>query len=326
VSRGEIPFVKPAQAVSLIETAYGLDGATEQWLQKVAASACAAMDSASGAMAFQYDASDGNWIKVGTGAVHEVSPEFARDFFSQEDMPKESARALTNLFMSLRFGSLRAIFNRIQAAAFSATLDRHGIHDMVGVNGLDPSGRGCMLVIVVQKMPSSSRTEHLWQRLAAHISAGNRLRTTLEALSEPNFDPTQRAEAVLTANGKVEHATGPAEPRAAREALREALVRIDKARSEQDDARRSVELWRGLVVGRWSLVEHFESDGKRYYLAHKNDPELAEDRGLTPRERLVLGYAELGQSNKLIGYALGLSSSTVSTLLARARKKLASQS
>jgi hypothetical protein len=321
-----VSSVKASQAVSLIEAAYGLDGATEQWLQKIAASASSAMGSAQGAMAFQYDASDGNWIKLGTGALHETSPEFARDFFNQADMPKDSARALTQLFMSMRFASLRTVLNRIQAAGFIATLDRHGVHDMVGVNGLDPSGRGCMLVIVVQKMPSSSRAEHLWQRLAAHISAGNRLRTTLAALSEPNFDPTQSAEAVLTANGKVEHATGPAEPRAAREALREALVRIDKARSEHDDARRSVELWRGLVAGRWSLVEHFERDGKRYYLAHKNDPELAEDRGLTRHERLVLGYAELGQSNKLISYALGLSSSTVSTLLARARKKLGTQS
>jgi DNA-binding NarL/FixJ family response regulator len=317
--------VKAGQAVSLIETAYGLDGSAEQWLQRVAASACAAMDSASGAMAFQYDASDGNWVDVGAGAIHGVSPEFARDFFSQQDMPKESARAMTQVFRSLRFGSLRAVLDEVQAPRFSATLDLHAIGDMVGVNALDPSGRGCLVAIVVQRFPSSSRTEHLWQRLAAHISAWNRLRTTLGALSAPDLDQTQRAEAVLTANGKVEHATGHAEPRAAREALRDALARIDKARSEQDDARRSVELWRGLVAGRWSLIEHFERDGKRYYLAHKNDPELAEDRVLTPRERLVLGYAELGQSNKLIGYALGLSSSTVSTLLTRARRKVGIQ-
>ena len=317
--------MKASQAVSLIEAAYGLDGSAEQWLQRVAASACTAMDSASGAIAFQYDASDGNWIKLGTGAIHEIAPEFARDFLDQQDMSKESARALAHQFMSLRFGSLRAVLNHVQASRFSATLDRHGIDDMVGVNGIDPSGRGCMLVINVQRFPNSSRTEHLWQRLAAHISAGNRLRTTLAALSEPNFDPTQRAEAVLTANGKVEHATGPAESRAAREALRDALVRVDKARSEQDDARRSVDLWRGLVAGRWSLVEHFERDGKRYYLAHKNDPELEKDRALTDRERQVLGYAELGYSNKLVSYVLGLSSSTVSTLLARARKKVGTQ-
>jgi DNA-binding CsgD family transcriptional regulator len=237
-------------------------------------------------------------------------------------MPKEAARGLAHLFKVVRFGTLRAVLEPLNVPTFGAILDRHGIHDMVGVNGLDPSRHGCMLTIVVRKTPHSPRTGHVWQRLAAHISAGNRLRTTLAALSEPNFDPTQRAEAVLTANGKVEHATGPAESRAAREALRDALVRIDKARSEQDDARRSVDLWRGLVAGRWSLVEHFERDGKRFYLAHKNDPELEKDRALTDRERQVLGYAELGYSNKFVSYALGLSSSTVSTLLARARRKM----
>jgi DNA-binding CsgD family transcriptional regulator len=116
---------------------------------------------------------------------------------------------------------------------------------------------------------------------------------------------------------------GAAEPRTAREALREALVRIDQARSVSDDANESVELWRGLVAGRWSIVEHFERDGRRYYLAHKNDPELAPERTLTQRERQVLGYAELGHSNKLTAYALGLSSSSVSTHLTRARRKLA---
>ena len=83
-----------------------------------------------------------------------------------------------------------------------------------------------------------------------------------------------------------------------------------------------VELWRALISGRWSVVEHFERDGKRYYLAHKNDPELAADRALTPRERQVFGYAELGHSDKLIAYSLGLSLSTVSTLLSSARRKL----
>jgi DNA-binding NarL/FixJ family response regulator len=135
-------------------------------------------------------------------------------------------------------------------------------------------------------------------------------------------DLPNRAEAILSPDGKVEHAQGAGEPRAARNALRAALVRIDAARSEQVDGERSVDLWRGLVSGRWSLVEHFERDGRRYYLAQKNDPELASDRALTPRERQVLGYAELGNSNKLIGYALGLSSSTVATVLSRAKRKL----
>jgi DNA-binding NarL/FixJ family response regulator len=179
-----------------------------------------------------------------------------------------------------------------------------------------------MLAIVDERRAHSPQTVRVWHRLAAHISAGNRLRSTLEHFAQSNADSLARAEAILSHAGKVEHATGPAESKQAREALRNALVRIDAARSERDDAPRAVELWRGLVAGRWSLVEHFERDGRRYYLAHKNDPELGPDRALSERERQVLGYAELGHSNKLIGYSLGLSTSTVATLLGRARKKL----
>jgi DNA-binding CsgD family transcriptional regulator len=50
------------------------------------------------------------------------------------------------------------------------------------------------------------------------------------------------------------------------------------------------------------------------------------DRALTMQERQVLGYAELGNSNKLIAYSLGLSTYTVAATLARARRKLETQS
>jgi DNA-binding CsgD family transcriptional regulator len=203
----------------------------------------------------------------------------------------------------------------------AAVFERYGVANMVGINGLDPSGRGCMITVALDQIDASPRTVQVWHRLAAHISAGSRLRETLDTL-ENRDAVVAHAEAVLAPGGKVEHATGPAEARSAREALRDALVRIDTARSGKHDTRRLVELWRGLVAGRWSLVEHFERDGRRYYLAHKNDPELTQDRALTERERQALGYAELGHSNKLIAYELGLSSSTVGTLLAKARRKL----
>jgi DNA-binding CsgD family transcriptional regulator len=97
---------------------------------------------------------------------------------------------------------------------------------------------------------------------------------------------------------------------------------VERARSQKPTADEAVALWEGLVAGRWSVVEHFERDGKRYYLAHRNDPELAPDRALSAREQQVFAYAELGYSNKLIAYSLGLAISTISTLLTSARSKL----
>ncbi|HEX6273897.1 MAG TPA: LuxR C-terminal-related transcriptional regulator [Polyangiaceae bacterium] len=261
-------------------------------------------------MAFRYDATEG-WVDAGIPALHLFPQQFAMDFFDQKDAPPEVARELARVFLTIRFGSLRDVIQYAGFVPLGAVLDRYGVEDMVGVNGLDPSGRGCMLAIATPRRKHSPRTQHLWHRLAAHISAGNRLRAVLEKLASETQDLTAHAEAILSPSGKIEHATGPAEPRAARDALRDALVRIDAARGERDDPERSVELWRGLVAGRWSLVEHFERDGRRYYLAHKNAPELARDRTLTPQEQLVLGYAELGHSNKLISYELGLAASTI---------------
>jgi DNA-binding CsgD family transcriptional regulator len=313
--------VKPGKAISMIESAYRADLSTEQWLEGVAASAAAAFESSKGALAFRYDASSGDWTHVRAVALHRMSPEFAGEFFNQSGVSPDEARAVARMFASTHLGSVRSFGQAKGIASLGDILNRHGVEDLFGVNGVDPSGRGCMVLIAVDSFEGPTTASHVWQRLAAHIAAGNRLRLSVDTL-EGTDALSRRAEAVIAANGSVEQAVGPAEPRAARESLRDALIRIDKARSERADARRSVDLWRGLVAGRWSLVEHFERDGRRYYLAHKNDPELAPDRALTERERQVLGYAELGHSNKLIAYELGLSSSTVATLLAKARKRI----
>jgi DNA-binding CsgD family transcriptional regulator len=306
----------------LIETAYRIDLPTDQWLQQVAANASAALGSTQGAMAFTYDASSGDWVNIGALGLHGLPAEFPMGFFDQRDMSPENVVALVKIFKTISVGNLRGFIDDGRVNKMGMVLDRHGMDDMVGVNGLDPSARGCMVLVANRGGQASPRTVHTWRRLAAHISAGNRLRTLLESSVQGQTYSHPPAEAVLTPSGKIEHAQGPAEARSARQALHDALVRIQAARSERDDACRAVALWRGLVAGRWSLVEHFERDGRRYYLAHKNDPELTLDRALTLREKQVLAYAEIGYSNKLIAYHLGLSSSTVSTLLAKARKKV----
>jgi hypothetical protein len=311
--------MKAGAAVKLIESAFRLDLPAEPWLGEVAKSAAEAIGSTR-AMAFRYAANEG-WIDSGVPALHGFPPQFASDFFNQKDAPPEATAGMAKVFLNARFGTLRALLEELAYPPIIEVLDRYGVEDMVGVNGLDPTGRGCMLAIVTQRSIPQARTVHLWNRLAAHISAGNRLRATLETLAK-GVDPTHHAEAILSETGKIEHATGLAEPKDARESLRDALVRIDAARAEKDDADRSLDLWRGLVSGRWSLVEHFERGGRRYFLAHKNDPELRPDRGLTERERQVVAYEELGYANKHIAYCLGLSTTTISSLLTRAKKKL----
>jgi DNA-binding CsgD family transcriptional regulator len=159
----------------------------------------------------------------------------------------------------------------------------------------------------------------LLEQLAAHVGAGARLlraRIRGETLDEP--------EAVIDPAGRLCSACGPAASAPARAALRRAALACDRARGR---LRRSapadaVALWSALVSGRWSLVDHFDSDGRRFLLARRNEPMVAPLPPLTVREAQVVGLAAEGRANKLIAYELGLSVGTVSTHLARARAKL----
>lgn len=78
-----------------------------------------------------------------------------------------------------------------------------------------------------------------------------------------------------------------------------------------------------VVATRWSLLDHFDTDGRRYIVACENRPRLDDARHtLSVRERQVMGYLALGHSSKLIAYDLGISDSTVRVLATRARRKL----
>jgi hypothetical protein len=83
--------VKSTDAVALIEASYRLDFSTEEWLEQIAATASKVAGTDLGALAYQYDGSSGDWVHAGIPALHGLSPEFARDFFNQPDIPRDAA-------------------------------------------------------------------------------------------------------------------------------------------------------------------------------------------------------------------------------------------
>jgi DNA-binding CsgD family transcriptional regulator len=136
-------------------------------------------------------------------------------------------------------------------------------------------------------------------------------------------DLADGADAVLSPSGAVDHAEPIAQSSEARTQLRRAARAIDRARSvarpHEDEA---LDLWQGLVAGRWSLVERFDHDGRRFLVARRNDPKVRDPRALTMRERQVLAYAAMGHRLKLIAYSLGLSMAAVSGHRKNAMRKL----
>ena len=194
----------------------------------------------------------------------------------------------------------------------------NGFVDVLGVHAFDPDGGLFLVSGLAEKRTLSARDTARWRRITAHMSTALRLRRRFER------EAVEHDEAVLSPSGRLLHATGQAQESDARDRLRAAARAMDRARGplRRSDPQEAIELWRALCNGRWSLVDRFESDGRRYVIAHPNEPSLLDLRGLSQREATVAAFAQLGQANKEIAYALGISASSVATYLASALRKL----
>ncbi len=213
-------------------------------------------------------------------------------------------------------------------AHFDALMAAHGLEDddAIFLNGDDSGAGGCSLTFVVlEGARVDTRLRRRWERLATHLASAVRLRRRLEAK-----EGAPAPEAILSPSGAVQHAEGAARPEEARAALIDAVRAYDRAHASLgrrvDDGDAALREWTGLVAARWSLVEQFERDGKRYLVAFQNDPAVASLGLLSGRERQVVALLAQGHSNKSIAYELGLSVSTIAVLLRRAATKLGARS
>jgi DNA-binding NarL/FixJ family response regulator len=76
------------------------------------------------------------------------------------------------------------------------------------------------------------------------------------------------------------------------------------------------------VEARWTLVDAYERDGKRFIVARENEAEVGGLASLSNRERQIVAFLALGSTTKEIAYQLGISDSTTRVLLSRATTKL----
>lgn len=199
--------------------------------------------------------------------------------------------------------------------------------DALGISAREQDGRGVYIILPLPSETSlTPRTREIWHMLASHFEAGYRLRRGLErGPTHAVTDLPHGAEALIEpTHFRVTEAQGSAQSRSALEALRDAAKQVDRARGRMRDSEphKALELWRALVRGRWSTVDWFDSDGRRYVLGVPNAIPVTDPRGLSEREYQVVAYAAAGETNKMIGYHLGLSKGRVSGLLRSAMRKL----
>ncbi len=184
-----------------------------------------------------------------------------------------------------------------------------------GLAAVAPSSKPCTIPLATIKR---------WKLVMSHFAAGYRLRCALEA--EPNLAEAPPDGAVLDPRGKVLHASGDATKRSALAALSTAARAIDRARGRARKRAEALEGWTPLVTGRWSLVDRFDRDGRRFVVAHVNADHQLDPRALSPRERRVASRLVRGDSQKVIAYELGVSPSTVGNHVANIGRKLGTSS
>jgi len=208
---------------------------------------------------------------------------------------------------------------------------RHFTHveDGLGMSAFDPDGHGVYLIAPLRERTSlTTRERERLQMIASHFGAGYRLRRAVDpptSSGPPETTLPRRAEAVLDPKDfRVTDAAGDARTCDSIRGLRQAAKRIDHARGHlrQSDPEAALELWTALVRGRWSMVDWFDSDSRRFVLAVPNEPTVNDPRGLTKQEAQVVSLITAGQTSKLIAYQLGLSQARVSVLVSSAMHKL----
>jgi DNA-binding CsgD family transcriptional regulator len=314
--------------IALVETAYAAAPDEATWLKAVLQAASPMLDAGHGMLGFIYDVNDPGWVTLRASSMLDFNPALGSALLGTAGNAPggDNARWMVNTLRTTNVTTAHQTFRHIPEPMreyYAKGLQLAGFADVQFINATDPTRIGvALLAPTASDCRPTPREVHRWNRLSSHVAAGlrmHRIRSRLSGASDP-----AAPEAVLRPDGRLEHAETPARGARARELLERASRALDRARGplRRSDADEALGIWEGLVAGRWSLVDHFDSDGRRYLLAHRNDPGAPDVRGLTLKERQVIAYVAAGHSNKVIAYELGLSMSTVSGHLARAKRKL----
>jgi DNA-binding CsgD family transcriptional regulator len=307
-----------SRLVDVVESAYLLDGDDHAWLTGLANAARPALDRGLGVVAYLGEARTLKTVAFATSGVSEGVCALLQAV--SDSTPRNVQESF--LGQPMRFVSVSETFfaDSVLRGHWEAAGRAFGLVDGVGVYAHAASRRSIHLFA-----PSASiehpqaRERRAWLRIASHLAAAHRVRTLL---GKPPSDA--QCDAILDPRGRVHDARNSATSSDACEALREAVQAMERARGpmRRHDGERALELWRGLAAGRWSLVDRWDSDGKRFIAAIENSPDNLDPRALRAREGAAARLAADGAAPKDIAYALGVSPSNARALLASALAKL----
>jgi DNA-binding CsgD family transcriptional regulator len=320
--------MRPAALLDVIEAAYAGDTAGS-WLRRVLEALRHPLDRGDGLLGYEFDARDPRAIRL-------TDPIFAgagRDVWRamQASTQGLELRAVRRTYLGSRpFGSVaqrfpgnaRAIFLELSRRFYRPS----GFDDLLVLHAVTVDRQGCVIAAPMRRAGTYSRKELTrWSRVAGHVAAGYRMSHGSRTRGAARFD---ECDAVLDPGGKIVHLGDSALSPDARDALRRAAVAVDRVRTSRARAAGETALsaWDELASGRWTLVDRFDTDGRRFLIAHANDPVAARRFRLTGRERSLLESALRGHSNKVMAHEFSVTEATVSECVRRALAKLNARS
>lgn len=312
------------QVSELVQAMYDCSAPTGRWMGDVVHRLYDVVGFGEGCVSYRFNHSNGasmasethvvdgpeSWKKTPAAFLEASTPGFRRTMHTQTD-----ALTAREIFDPELWGSLAppAIADGVSLQCVSPAFD--------GAEGVQFFAASTLVV----ELADDRRL--LFGHLMSHWAAANRLRQRLG----PETDVSKAAQAIVDSDFKVVHAEGALEQRSSLERLRELARSADVARHKaigpaSGSGTGELSAWTALADGQWSLVDHFDSDGRRYLVVLENAPQTPDPRALSPREAAVTAYACLGYANKAIAYHLGIDNSSVSRALRKAMIKLSVES
>jgi DNA-binding CsgD family transcriptional regulator len=317
-----------SSALRAVETAYRIDLPADEWLQGMGESVLRLAGGGEDIVAFLFDASrDSAPVDLGPlWASGPGSPQLCEHSRSFHRHMTGSAYRL--IFRGPGRPSINGLVTErlrtlgLEPAAFPPLVDllrRLAVPELWSLWATVDGREG---VGFVQPLAKPTRDElrprGWWDRLGTHVAAGYRARRALAGAS-----PLETAAGVFRPDG-----TPVRVPRAHEHNIdtwRRIVRTIDRARAAEFRKAEGdiLNIWNGIIDGRWSLFDHIDTDGRRYVvLVETGAPSPQARRSLSSRESEVCLLAAEGLTNKEIAYELGLSLSSVATLLRRSLSKL----
>jgi hypothetical protein len=299
---------RPSFAIDVVDSGYRLEGDETEWFERVLGRLEPELERGLGTVGVAYHFRGERLVLdqfVGRRCPDPVLG-FIRAMY--ENVTPDTARAMCSTAGTLgAFSEFLRYLPATHRRGFADALASVGIADGILVGYPDGDGGWITFAAATEKPIRTFPQQRVtWSRMCAHLATAWRLRQRLGSANAA-------VEAVVSRTGRILDATGHASARVQRQRLAEGAKAIDKAkgrlRSRDPDA--ALELWRGLVSGRWSLIQRAEPDDATMLVAHRNDPANPDPRGLSPRERAIVELVLTGASNKHVAYTLGLADATV---------------